>query len=74
MQYTTSEFDSKFQEIKHYQNHPQMMPFVGKDYGKFKKLLILAESHYLEDVDREYDIAKDWYTLNDIPPGDEEIY
>lgn len=47
-QYTT-EFDSELECIEHYQKHPQMMPFVGTDYGKHgPRVLVIGESHYLQ--------------------------
>ena len=62
-------------QIKHYQNHPQMRPFIGEDYGKiYKKLLIVAESHYISDSDensnlrdpQEYEnTIKNWYDLKE---------
>jgi hypothetical protein len=39
----------KLLAIPHYQKHPQMRPFVGKKFGNKKKLLIIAESHFLDD-------------------------
>lgn len=37
-----------FQTIGHYQNYPNLRPFVGKKYGDgMSKLLFVGESHYL---------------------------
>jgi hypothetical protein len=64
----------KLLQIKHYQKHPQMIPFIGDDYGKkYKKLLVVAESHYISNCDenskprdpQEYEnTIKNWYDLN----------
>jgi len=44
----TTEYDSQLERIPHYERHPQMMPFVGTDYGKHgPKVLLIGESHYL---------------------------
>ena len=44
----SKEYDTQLERIPHYERHPQMMPFVGADYGKLgPKLLLIGESHYL---------------------------
>ena len=55
-------------EHDHYKNHPQMLPFIGHNYGKLKKLLIVGESHYLHNKNSELtnkysDIIKNWYSI-----------
>jgi len=65
---------NQLENIKHYKNHPQMIPFIGDNYGEtYKKLLIVAESHYISDKDehsilrdsKEYEnTIKNWYNLN----------
>lgn len=60
-------------QVKHYQNHPQMRPFIGDNYGEtYKKLLIVAESHYISNCDEnsiprdsdEYsNTLKNWYDI-----------
>jgi hypothetical protein len=71
------EFDDAFCKVgatderpKGYYALPQMMPWVGCDYGngKHKKLLLIGESHYLSDkADDYFRTAHGWYT------HDEEI-
>jgi len=56
-------------EHNHYKNHPQMLPFVGNNYGVLKKLLIVGESHYLHNKNSELtdifsDIIKNWYSIS----------
>jgi hypothetical protein len=59
----TTEFDSKLKIFFHYQNHPQMLPFVGKYWGKYKKLLVIGESHYLSPC-FDITIIENWYNSN----------
>ncbi len=58
----TGEFESRFQEVYHYRKFPQMMPWVGSQFGKaHNKILIIGESHYLpkgSTIQRE---PKKWY-------------
>lgn len=64
----TNDYDADFRRIEHYVRHPQMIPFVGKQWGSHSRLLILAESHYLPtDDDRKFSEA--WYDTNakDLP-------
>jgi hypothetical protein len=44
-----NEIKEELEKIEHYKNYPQMIPFIGKYWGKYKKLLIIAESHYLAE-------------------------
>lgn len=55
-------------EHNHYRNHPQMLPFIGNNYGTLRKLLIVGESHYLHNKNSELankysDIIKNWYSI-----------
>lgn len=60
----TSQFDVEFAAIAHYRNHPQMMPFVGSEYGAFgTRLLIVAESHYLRKSSTVHLDATAWYSI-----------
>ena len=54
----TKKFDNNFRQLEHYQRHPQMMPFVGKNYKN--GLLIIGESHYLDERTPK-GIIKKWY-------------
>lgn len=70
-------------QVKHFQNHPQMRPFIGDDYGKtYKKLLIVAESHYISDCDEnsnprdinEYENTfMNWYDLKESDLKDYDV-
>lgn len=60
-QYTT-EYNSKLECIPHYQKHPQMMPFVGADYGEHgPKILLIGESHYLQPESTIHLDPSVWY-------------
>jgi hypothetical protein len=48
--------------VLHYKNHPQMMPFIGKNWKKIGKILLIGESHSLKGLADEK-IIKDWYIL-----------
>ena len=61
-------FDEKLKEWWFYEKHPQLLPFIGKNYGngKFNKLLIIGESHYIESRKKEEwdNIIKNWYEIS----------
>lgn len=65
-------YDYQLLNIEHYKKHPQMIPFVGNNYGKKKKLLIIAESHYCpEKTDKN--IIENWYSIDNSGLNDEII-
>ncbi len=69
----TTEFDKLFKKnISHYKRHKQMIPFVGKHWGKYKKLLIIGESHYLPKESKKSTI-KNWYELTTSDLNQDEI-
>ena len=50
-------------EIEHYKKYPAMIPFVGENYYKAKrKILIVAESHYLEGPSDYNTGPTKWYS------------
>jgi len=61
-----TQFDQELLKIPHYQHHPEMLPFIGKNYcNKRKRVLLVGESHYLthakkNQVSADY-IALNWY-------------
>ncbi|MDR1176770.1 MAG: hypothetical protein LBK83_15005 [Treponema sp.] len=59
-----NEIKERLEKIEHYKNYPQMIPFIGKYWGKYKKLLIIAESHYLPESTKE--IIDDKYYFKNI--------
>jgi len=69
MKNATERFNKKFLEIEHFKKHSQIMPFVGKSWGKTGKLLVIGESHYLDDNDENASkrknkwIWKNWYDI-----------
>lgn len=65
----TKEFDETLKSvISHFQNYPEMLPFIGSRWSQSKKVLLIGESHYLPygeikiATGRNY--YEDWYTLN----------
>jgi len=84
---TETEFDGKLKECEIYQKHPQLLPFIGKNYGngKFNKLLIIGESHYISNTylagenkgnDRKKEelkyIFENWYEISNSDLNNEE--
>jgi hypothetical protein len=84
----TTEFDKKLLEkCEIYQKHPQLLPFIGKNYGneKCNKLLLIGESHNISNTylcgekkgkDRKKEeldyIFKNWYKISNSDLNDEE--
>jgi hypothetical protein len=67
MKNRSNKFDKELKSIQHFQNHPQMVPFVGIHWGeKYKKLLIIAESHYIENREKNAykEIIENWYNIS----------
>ena len=73
-------FDENLRIIEQYKYHPEMLPFVGKNYGNNgeQKILLVYESHYLKNDALSEDLFSryDWYNmyLKDIPELKEEYY
>lgn len=56
-----NKYDHELFKIKHYSVHPEMKPFIGKHYDKFK-LLLVGESHYIgEVIDLSQEEINEWY-------------
>lgn len=53
------DYDEQLKNVSHYRVHPEMMPFIGRNYPK-TRILILGESHYVCPEDREM-ISDEWY-------------
>jgi hypothetical protein len=66
MENYTIEYDEKLQEgLKHLQNYPQMLPFIGKFWKDSKtRILILGESHYIPGEELDEAHLQDWYENN----------
>ena len=67
-------YDVALSKIKHFTLHPELLPYVGDQYDKFK-IVIVGESHYLPDgYENAAGYFMDWYdqpTPYDIPvPND----
>lgn len=62
MEYYSRKLDEIFKSIPHYELHPEMIPWVGKDYFKQDfKVLLLGESHYLKKDTTYHHDFDDWY-------------
>jgi hypothetical protein len=61
----TEKYNDDLLKIDHYTKHPQMIPFVGKYWGQYTKLLVIGESHYMPD-DFPKDMIEEWYELSPI--------
>ena len=60
--YSLTDYDSELKKIRHYQLHPEMLPYIGRHYPQ-TRILILGESHYLsekEPIDVKH--LEEWYT------------
>jgi len=62
-------FDSLFHSsVSHYANYPEMLPFVGINWDRSAKVLLIGESHYLPFDEIAYysniDYFKNWYNEN----------
>jgi len=63
------QFDEVFQSsINHFNNYPELLPFIGKNWNKSKRILILGESHYLPyneiKLHSTFDYFNNWYEGN----------
>lgn len=55
-------FEQQLKQLDRYRKMPQMIPWVGSQYGKhFKKVLLIGESHYLEYSSRIQNRVTTWY-------------
>jgi hypothetical protein len=54
------DYNTELLSIEHYKHHPQMVPFIGENWGKNKKLLIVGESHFSENAPNDNFIIN-WY-------------
>ena len=62
MNQSSKEFDQELLSIDHLSRFPCMLPYVGPNYTKSgKKLLIIAESHYLPPKSVINNSANQWY-------------
>ena len=59
----TDKYDKQFAKISFYQQYPQFYPYVGKNYDKYK-MLIIGESHYLDKDSTFKNTPENWYKSN----------
>lgn len=64
MNKSSIKFDDRLLAIEHYQNFPCMMPYIGKNYGPKKKIMLIAESHYLPFDSTISQDPRIWYKAN----------
>lgn len=62
-EYRDISFNLELLKIEHFKHYPQMIPFVGKNY-KDTRLLIIAESHYLPESEKER--FNTWYDYGNV--------
>lgn len=68
-------YDNALFEIDHYKRMPQMLPWVGKNYGKeFKKVLFVGESHYLPEGSTCHLNSDIWYMLEKNKLSLDEVF
>jgi hypothetical protein len=56
----TGYYNEKFCSIEHYKNYPQMIPFIGENWEKDRKLLLIGESHFSINAP-ENNFITNWY-------------
>lgn len=56
-----TKYDAELKQIRHFIYHPELLPYIGENYDKYKVLLI-GESHYLEEkFEAVAEYFLDWY-------------
>jgi hypothetical protein len=59
-------FESKLKVQQHLNKYPSLIPWVGREYGKaYKRLLIIGESHYLPKGVEFHHSDTDWYSAEE---------
>jgi hypothetical protein len=67
-------FTLKLAELERFNKMPQMIPWVGENYGiNYKKLLLIGESHYLSYASKIQLDAEKWYSSISKDLHDTEI-
>ena len=68
------EYLSQLTKIQHYQNYPEMIPYVGNQYDSLehKKLLLIGESHFFPNDSTYHLNASEWYKGNHSNLNSEE--
>lgn len=58
----SNEFEKQLLQVPHYKKFPQMLPWVGSQYGKdHGKILIISTSHYLPEGSTIQKTPESWY-------------
>lgn len=62
---TREDITNQLANLNHYINYPRLIPWVGSKYLSGKRVLVIAESHYLpEGVTYHHDVER-WYSGNE---------
>lgn len=70
----TTTFDAQLNEIGFYQQYPEYLPFIGKNYVK-NKILLIGESHYFPKESVWHRKPEQWYAgSSTMLVGDEKYY
>ncbi|MBA6287471.1 hypothetical protein [Colwellia sp. MB3u-4] len=60
-------FTKELSSIDHYQKYPNLIPWIGDGFNDAKhKLLILGESHYLDEGSHYHHNPQEWYAGIDV--------
>ena len=67
----SAKYDSKFDQISHYFNYPELKPYVGINYeSNLKKILIIGESHYFPEDEIYANIDDKFYESRNLQLDD----
>lgn len=71
----SKQFDEQFSQVDHYKRYSAMRPYVGCKYGESggKKIMLIAESHYLPPTSTINKSAEVWYNSTQSDLTKEEI-
>ena len=70
----TRAYDADFKRIEHYVKYPNMLPWVGKHYGKkYPKTIFIGESPYLPKGSTAQRNIDGWYNSTQKKLNEEEL-
>lgn len=73
MNQSIKDYDKQLLRIDHFSKFPCMLPFVGKNYEKGKRIMMIAESHYLppySTISKDSDV---WYNSTEKDLNNDEL-
>lgn len=70
----STEYDQNLKSIRHFELHPELLPYVGPHYNDLR-ILLIGESHYIDDI-TDQNIFLEWYkkSTKEIFSGKDEEY